>query len=417
MWSEKGGKDDAIRELLERNMPIRFIKQVLHVSQRRIERARETPRGTCTVIQRSPTKVTPEIRALIEAETLHDGTIHDQELADKIAHLTGVSISHDSVRRVRHELGFSYLPKMAVQELSDVQKRQRRDFCQWILTNDEIDFEKIVFTDESRFCAGPDNSWCYVRRGQWNESVMAPRQKFPKSVMCFGGIGIGFKSRLVVCRRSVDSTAYVAHLEESGLVETMNRRHGAFRWLLMQDGAASHTSRQTMDWLRRNINVLPGWPPNSPDLNPIEMLWAVVKRKRHAYPGTIEQQVLAAWESIDYETIDRLVSSFLHRCEMVLNAGGSSISQFLSSHTEPAPRDWPLEEYGEDVDAPLHAALASGTAPDVAEISRTCDLSRREVRSRWKVLEERELMTRQFNRLPDISVFPWSGPSELEIFD
>ena len=83
-----------------------------------------------------------------------------------------------------------------------------------------------------------------------------------------------------------------------------------------------------MDWLRWNVNVLPGCPPNSPDL------WVVVKRKRHASPGTIEQQVLAALDSIEKETTDRLVSDFRHRCEMVLNAGGCSISQYLSSHTE-----------------------------------------------------------------------------------
>lgn len=310
-------KDDSIRELLAQRMSIRAIKRVLRVSQRRIERARATPKGTCTIVKRQPTKVTSDIRTLIETETLADGTLNDQQLADKIDRLTGVTISHDSVRRVRHELGFNYRPKMVIQELSEVQKKQRCEFCHWVLTNDQVDFQKIVFTDESRFCAGPDNSWCYIRRGEWNDKVMAQRQKFPTGVMFFGGIGIGWKSRLVLCRGTVDSKAYIANLQESGLVDEMNARYDPFRWLLMQDGATSHTSRETMDWLRRNVNVLPGWPPNSPDLNPIEMLWAVVKRKRHAFPGTIEQQVLAAWDSIEQGTIDRLVSDFRHRCEMV----------------------------------------------------------------------------------------------------
>ena len=239
-------KDDSIREMLAQRMSIRTIKRVLGVSQRRIERARATPKGTCTIVKRQPTKVTSDIRTLIEAETLADGTLNDQQLADKIDRLTGVTISHDSVRRVRHELGFNYRPKMVIQELSEVQKKQRCDFCRWVLTNDQIDFQKIAFTDESRFCAGPDNSWCYIRRGEWNDKVMAQKQKFPAGVMFFGGIGIGWKSRLVLCRRTVDSRAYIENLQESGLVEEMNARYGAFHWLLMQDGATSHTSRETM---------------------------------------------------------------------------------------------------------------------------------------------------------------------------
>ena len=397
-------KDDSIREMLAQRMSIRAIKRVLGVSQRRIERARATPKGTCTIVKRQPTKVTSDIRTLIETETLADGTLNDQQLADKIDRLTGVTISHDSVRRVRHELGFHYRPKMVIQELSEVQKKQRCDFCRWVLTNDQIDFQKIVFTDESRFCQGPDSSWCYIRRGEWNDKVMAQKQKFPAGAMFFGGIGIGWKSRLVLCRRTVDSRAYIENLQESGLVEEMNARYGPFRWLLMQDGATSHTSRETYDWLRRNVNVLPGWPPNSPDLNPIEMLWAIVKRKRHAFPGTIAQQVLAAWDSIEQGTIDRLVSDFRHRCEMVLNAGGCSISQYLSSHTEPERIDWADSVY-RDVDDAIAQVIELGLRREFDEMQVNFNLSRRELRSRFKVVEERQMMIRQFRRLPSILEF------------
>ena len=138
-------------------------------------------------------------------------------------------------------------------------------------------------------------------------------KKFTKGIMCFGAIGIGFKSRLVICRGTVDSEAYIHNLLESGVVHEMNRLHGEFRWLLMQDGAASHTSRQTMDWLHQHVNVFAGWPPNSPDLNPIEMLWAILKRERHRIEGaTLEQQVCAAWDSITEATINRLVDRYVN---------------------------------------------------------------------------------------------------------
>jgi hypothetical protein len=49
--------------------------------------------------------------------------------------------------------------------------------------------------------------------------------------------------------------------------------------ILQQDGAPCHTAKATKNWLRAmNINVL-DWLGQSLDLNPIENLWQMMKRK------------------------------------------------------------------------------------------------------------------------------------------
>ena len=49
--------------------------------------------------------------------------------------------------------------------------------------------------------------------------------------------------------------------------------------LFQQDNAPCHTSGAMKKWFeRKKIHVLE-WPGNSPDLNPIENLWALIKRK------------------------------------------------------------------------------------------------------------------------------------------
>jgi hypothetical protein len=40
-----------------------------------------------------------------------------------------------------------------------------------------------------------------------------------------------------------------------------------------------HTCTQTLEALQARMQVLPGWPPNSPVLNPNEMLWANIGRR------------------------------------------------------------------------------------------------------------------------------------------
>lgn len=72
------------------------------------------------------------------------------------------------------------------------------------------------------------------------------------------------------------------------------------------------------------------WPANSPDLNPIENLWAMLKEnvaKRN--PKTKEELktvLLEEWDCISQEKIDDLIDSMPKRINQCLAANGGHTS-------------------------------------------------------------------------------------------
>ena len=95
----------------------------------------------------------------------------------------------------------------------------------------------------------------------------------------------------------------------------------------MQDGAPCHTAKKVMKWLAdKKIDVME-WPGNSPDLNPIENVWNIMKHEMQSCHISsvplLQQRIKDIWvKELTPEFFLNLAVSMPKRLQSVIKAKG-----------------------------------------------------------------------------------------------
>ena len=134
--------------------------------------------------------------------------------------------------------------------------------------------------------------------------------------------------RLHRCVGTLNSDGYIELLEEH-YEASLEKMGGIDRPIFQQDSAPCHTSKKVMAYFEeKGINVM-SWPAQSPDLNPIENLWAIMKAKLRKVDCTskakLHEAIANLWEN-DSDIVNscqKLVGSMPARIQQVIkNRGG-----------------------------------------------------------------------------------------------
>ena len=110
----------------------------------------------------------------------------------------------------------------------------------------------------------------------------------------------------------------------------------------VQDGARSHIDHHVMKYLvSKKVNTVPDWPARSPDLNPIEVMWARIQRLVDKHAPTDKEELKnfwqKEWELIPQSEVDKLVMSFTDRLKAcIINKGATLGGQWRKLLPNPA---------------------------------------------------------------------------------
>ena len=209
------------------------------------------------------------------------------------------------------------------------------------------DWRRVIWSDECAVQRDSDPSQVYVFRHQNKQEKYAIKNIRGRSKggqmsqmiwVCFCNDKLG---PIVFLKDSVNADVYIDVLSTTFLpfVDAISG-DGIRNTIFQQDNASPHTAKKTKEFLestaRNHGFTIIEWPSISPDMNPIENLWARLKLELHIrYPDTrhlsgapdavraeLSKRLAEVWWTIGEEVLNSLVESMPARVEALIAAKG-----------------------------------------------------------------------------------------------
>jgi len=279
-----------------------------------------------------PVKVTARTERMLMRHAQNNRRKPFRELANEL----DLNVSVSTVRRHLGAHGYHRRVARKVPLLKEVQKRKR---LAWAEEQKGFDVSKVIYSDECYIYLGDRCGRVYVTccaDEKFEEECLIPMFKQSSvRIMIWACIIKGKKGPLTSMeyqggkKGGITAKIYQEQVLEPMLLPFWTEMESERGNVCFQhDGAPSHTAKTTKKWLAdHNIPVFPH-PPSSPDLNPIEPVWNVLKTKIRALPHspTTAQGLIKAvqdvWAKLDVRDVDRFIDRMGEIVDAVLDARG-----------------------------------------------------------------------------------------------
>ena len=258
----------------------------------------------------------------------------------EISRETGIHRS--TVHRIIHrDLQLKCLKRRRAQLLSEANRVARLTRCKQLLkrySDHAVDF--IWFTDEKVFTVEPpfnsQNDRVYAPVGTKKRLIdpsrlLRTRSTFSRSVMVSVAVSKMGMTELIFVDPGVkvNGQYYRDVLLSQQMLPAIKGVAGD-TFVFQQDSAPAHRARDTIQLLQRETPDFIGpdlWPPNSPDLNPVDYkIWGVMQQRVYKYRVSnvdeLKQRLVEVWHDLQQNVIGSAVSEWRKRLRACVRAEG-----------------------------------------------------------------------------------------------
>jgi transposase len=252
--------------------------------------------------------------------------------AIQVKRLSGLDVHPQTIRNALKKEGMVSAGKVKKPLLRKKHRKARMGFCYRNKDYTPDDWKRHLFSDETKINRlGSDGKvWVWKKKG----AALADQHCIPTvkggggSVMVWGSFSSQGVGDIHLVQGNMDGDQFTRILDHR--LFSSARRCGLRRgdFVFQQDNDPKHTSGLAQEWLEdHNVETMV-WPAQSPDLNPIETLWALIKRRLNNYeraPTSIHdlwKRVEMEWYKITPEECRKQVETMPRRIRDCLKAKG-----------------------------------------------------------------------------------------------
>ena len=283
---------------------------------------------------------------------IEEGKVHSSHQI--YIHLIGVkklsTVGYDCVNNYLKSLGKWVKPRLKT-VITEQNIIKRRNYC---LVNREVILDQnVLFTDETMFELNRNTTKVF----KFKKDSIPDLEKLSTWIrqMVWAGISWNGKTNIVFIDGWINNKRYVELLKSvrKNILDLFPEEEFHF----VQDNARPHVHKLSLRYIRRWITSrVKDHPPQSPDLNPIELVWGrlknMVEARRPRDKNELKKAILECWEEIPMSYIRSCIGGLPSKMNKVIDSINIETSESNTSmEIENSDYEGGYDSFGDEYDS------------------------------------------------------------------
>lgn len=253
------------------------------------------------------------------------------EIVQMLQQASGKKVSSQTVRRVLWQHGYRGRIPRKRPCVSKKNRAARLAFAKEHQDKPQTFWNTVIWSDETKInlfgSDGIQTVWRKANTADNVENTLPTVKHGGGSIKLWGCMSSKGVGTIHFIDDNLNKWGYL-NILKNNVKQSVEKMGLSASYMFQQDNDPKHTAEINKLWLIWNVPKQLRTPAQSADLNPIEHLWPILKRRVRKCKVTskedLKEVILKTWEEIKPATCLRLVQSMQRRCRAVLKARGYS---------------------------------------------------------------------------------------------